>query len=212
MTRRYYAIIRIRVSRFCQSWVTSVRLRQDSSPTQRSRTRQECVLVNISGRRSDETPRRGEPPIGGERCATASGRRNTISNALDLPADRSRVCGRSQRSALFAECRTMFGENASSQRHASKQWHEPYARSGRPPHLAASATRDRRRACCDSKRFRQQSWSLRTGAAITVVTNAASVDADAGSIRYVATVIAAPVLNAMPASEPHYQMTLGRWL
>ena len=37
---------------------------------------------------------------------------------------------------------------------------------------------------------------VRTGAAITVVTNAASVDADAGSIRYVATVIPAPVLSS----------------
>ena len=36
---------------------------------------------------------------------------------------------------------------------------------------------------------------LRTGAAITVVTNAASDDADAGSILYVATVIDAAVLT-----------------
>ena len=34
-----------------------------------------------------------------------------------------------------------------------------------------------------------------TSASTTVVTNAASVDADAGSIRYVATVIDAPVVR-----------------
>ena len=44
--------------------------------------------------------------------------------------------------------------------------------------------------------------TLRTGAAITAVTNAASVDADAGSIRYVATVIAAPVLSERKNRPP----------